>query len=159
MFERNMADSKAVYDLLCKMFDNREWQYEKIEKELMIKSSLDGDNFPIEFDMRVIPECEIVSFLSWLPIKISKEKRMDMALTVCAVNNRLVAGSFDYNMLSGEIAFRFTTCYQGSILSEELLEDMIMISWALIDEYSDKFFTIANNTMTLQEFIESRRES
>ena len=78
---------------------------------------------------------------------------------MCAVNNQLVAGAFDYNMISGDVAFRFSTCYQGSVLSESLLEDMIMISCALIDEYSEKFFTIANNTMTLQEFIESRRES
>ena len=45
------------------MLDNRDWHYEKIEEDLVIKSGVKGDDLPIDFIMKVNPHNEIVSFI------------------------------------------------------------------------------------------------
>lgn len=159
MAEVNMAKAKETYALLCKMLDNRDWYYEKIEEDLVIKSGVKGDDLPIDFIMRVNPRNEIVSFISWMPFKVDESKRIDMALATCVANYGLADGSFDYNLADGTILFRLTSSYRESTLSEDLFEYMLMVAASTVDEYNDKFFMISKGMLTIQQFIESEQKS
>lgn len=155
MAEENMAKAREVYDLLCRMLDNRGWHYDKIEDKLVVKASAKGDDLPIDFIMKVHPKNEIVSFYSSLPFTVSEAKRIDLALAVCVVNAKLVDGSFDYDLSDGTILFRLTSSFRNSTLSEELFEYMLIITAGTVDEYNDKFFMIAKDMLPIQKFIES----
>ncbi len=155
MAEVNMVKAKETYDLLCKMLDNKNWHYDKHDEDLLIKSSVKGDDFPIDFIMRVNPRNQLVSFLSWLPFKADESKRIDIALATCVANYGLADGSFDYNLADGSIMFRLTSSYRESIISEDLLEYMLIIASTTVDKYNDKFFMIQKGMMTIQQFIES----
>ena len=159
MAEVNMRKAKETYEVLCRMLDNRDWRYEKIEEDLVIKSGVKGNDFPIEFIMRVNPRNEIVSFFSWMPFKVEESKRIDLALATCVANYGLADGSFDYDLKDGEILFRLTSSYRESTLSEELFEYMLMVSASTVDDYNDKFFMISKGMMTLEQFIASEQES
>ncbi len=159
MSEVNMVKAKETYDLLCKMLDNRDWSYEKIEEDLVIKSGVKGEDFPVDFIMRVSPEREIVSFISWMPFEIPEAKRVDMAIAICVANYGLADGSFDYDISDGTIMFRLTSSYRGCTLSEDLLEYMLVVSAGTVDKYNDKFFMIAKDMMSIQQFIESEQNS
>lgn len=159
MSEINMAKAKETYDLLCKMLDNRNWHYDKIEDDLIIKSGVKGEDLPIEFIMRVNPRNEIVSFISWLPFKVDESKRIDMALATSVANYNLADGSFDYDITDGTILFRLTSSYRGSILSEDLFEYMLVIASSTVDDYNDKFFMISKGMLTVQQFIEMEQKS
>ena len=159
MAELNMAKAKETYAILCKMLDDGDWKYKKIEEDLVISAGIKGDDFPIEFIMRVNPRSEVISFISWMPFKVEESKRIDMALAVCAANYGMVDGSFDYDITDGTILFRLTSSYRESIISPELLEYMIMVSASTVDEYNDKFFMISKGMLTVQQFIESEQNS
>lgn len=159
MAEVNLAKAKETYEMLCKMLDNRDWHYDKFENDLTVKSGVKGDDFPIEFIMRVNPRNEVVSFLSWLPFKIDESKRVDMALATCAVNYKLADGSFDFDLSDGTLLFRLTSSYRNSTLSEELFEYMLMIAATTVDEYNDKFFMISKGMLTIQQFLEAEQNS
>lgn len=155
MTEVNMTKAKETFATLCSMLDNKGWHYEKKEDELLIKSGVKGDDFPIDFIMTVDPQSEIVTFLSLLPFKADEAKRIDMAVAVCVANYGLKDGSFDYKVEDGSIIFRLTSSYRGSTLSEDLFEYMLMVSATTVDEYNDKFFMISKGAMSIQQFIES----
>lgn len=159
MSEMNMVKAQETYDVLCKMLDNKEWHYEKIEEDLVIKSGVKGDDFPIDFIMRVNPRNEVVSFISWMPFNIDASKRVDLALAVCAANYGLADGSFDYDLSDGTIMFRLTSSYKESTLSEALFEYMLMVSAATVDRYNDKFFMLTKGMMSIQQFLESEQNS
>ena len=159
MAEVNMARAKQTYDILCKMFDNRNLHYDKMEEDLIIKSSIKGDDFPVDFIMRVNPRNEIVSFFSMLPFKIDESKRIDMALAVCAANFGLADGSFDYDLSDGTIIFRLTSSYRECVVSEELLEYMFLVAASTVDDYNDKFFMISKGMLPVQQFIETENNS
>ena len=153
--EIKMQRAKAVYDVLIRMLDTRDWKYEKHEDKLLIKSGIKGDDLPVEFIMIVKPKNEVVQFISSLPFNMPEDKRVDGAIAVCVANYGLVDGSFDYDLTDGEIRYRLTSSYCGdSVLSEDLFEYMIMVAASTVDRYNDKFFMLAKNMLTVQQFIE-----
>lgn len=150
-----MAKAKEMYDVLCRMMDNKGWHYEKEEEDLIVKSGVKGNDFPIEFIIRVNPRNELVSFFSKLPFNVEEDKRIDVALAICAVNYWLADGSFDYDLSDGSILFRLTSSYKESTLGEALFEYMVVVSAATVDNYNDKFFMMSKGMMTYQQFIEA----
>ena len=154
----NMKKALEVYNTLCNMLDHKGWKYNKMEDELMIKSGVRGDDFPIDFYMRVNPRNEVVSFISLLPFTVAEDKRVDLAIAICAANYGLVDGSFDFDITDGSIMFRLTSSYKDSALGEDLFEYMLMVSASTIDEYNDKFFMITKGMLPLEQFIASETE-
>ncbi len=154
MAEVNMEKAKEVFDALVNMLDTRDWKYDKFEEDLVIKSGIKGEDLPIEFLIVVKPKNQVVQLLSRLPFQIPEDKRVDAAIAICVANNGLVDGSFDYDIGEGDITFRLTCSYRESFLSADLFEYMILVSAGTIDDYNDKFFMIAKDMMTVQQFIE-----
>ena len=158
MAEYDMRKAVEVYDTLCSMLDNINWKYEKVEEKLMIKSGVKGDDLPIDFLMIVKPNSEVVQFISSLPFNMPEDKRVEGALAICAANYGMVNGSFDYDLSDGQILFRLTTSYRESLLSEALLEYMVMVSASTIDKYNDRFFMLAKGMISLEQFMEMEGE-
>ena len=146
--------AKAVFKDFCAALDEIKWHYEKNEGELVIDSGAQGDDLPMKFKVRILEEKEVISFSSWMPFVVSEDKRVDLALAICAANYGLCQGSFDMDLSDGSIMFRLTNCYTDCEgLSRELYREMIGIAVHTIDEYNDKFFAISKGMMTVQEFI------
>lgn len=154
MSEVDMKKAKEVFKTIVSMLDSRGWKYEKIEDELIIRSTVTGEDLPIEFIIKVQPKNELVSFLSQMPFVMAEDKLIDGALATCAANYNLIDGSFDYDLSSGNIIFRLTTSYRSSTLSEDVFEYMVMVSSLTIDEYNDKFLMLSKGVIDLQKFIE-----
>ena len=154
MAEVNMQKAKEIFDALVDMLDTRDWKYEKFEEDLVIKSGIKGEDLPIEFIVVVKPKNQVVQLLSRLPFQIPEEKRVDAAIAICVANNGLVDGSFDYDISDGEIRYRLTSSYRESVLGKDLFEYMIMVAAGTVDNYNDKFFMLAKNMITIQQFIE-----
>ena len=152
--EMNMQKAKEVFDTLVRMLDTRDWNYEKNEEKLLIKSGIRGEDLPVEFIVVVKPRQEVVQFLSRLPFNMPEDKRIDGALAVCVANYGLVDGSFDYDLSDGTLLYRLTSSYRESALGEDLFEYMIMCAAGTVDDYNDKFFMLAKGMMTIQQFIE-----
>ncbi len=151
---KEIKKAKEVFGALIKMLDGRNWTYEKDEENFIVKSGVKGDDLPIEFILVVHPEKQVVQLLSWLTAELPEDKRLDGALAVCVANNGLCDGSFDYDLSDGKIMWRLTTSYRGSTVTPELFEYIIAVSASTIDQYNDRFFMLAKNMMTLQQFLE-----
>ena len=151
-------NANQAYATLIHMLDTRDWKYEKVEDKKLIKAVLKGEDLPIEFLMIVEEEKDVVQFISALPFNMPEDKRVDGAIAVCVANYGLCNGSFDYDLRDGEIRFRMTTSYKGGAVNDDLLEHMILVAAATIDNYNDKFFMLAKGMMSVQQFIEKDGE-
>ncbi|MBQ4112373.1 MAG: YbjN domain-containing protein [Clostridia bacterium] len=154
MAENNMRKAVEVYNTVCSMLDNIGWKYEKVEEKLMIRSGVKGDDLPIEFVVMVKPKNEVVQLLSAMPFNMPEDKRVEGALAICTANYGLIDGSFDYDLSDGQIVFRLTSSYRDSLLSEELIKYMVMVSAGTIDKYNDRFFMLAKGMITIEQFVE-----
>ncbi|MBO7369122.1 MAG: YbjN domain-containing protein [Clostridia bacterium] len=154
----NKEQAKKVYDSLIRTLDEKNWTYDKFDDDLVIRSGIRGEDLPIEFIISVDAERELVRFFSKLPFNTPEDKRFDVALAVTVANNCLVSGNFDFNIDTGDLYFRLTQSFiGGTVLSDEMFDFVIYVSASTIDEYNDKFFLIAKDKMTLQQFIDENK--
>lgn len=156
--EAKMKMGQNVYETICAMFDELEYKYERHDDDLVITCSVRGDDLPMDILFAVRPKRQIVQLISPMPFNVPEDKRFDIALATTVVNNRLVDGSFDFNMANGKVSFRLTASYIESILGKELFQYMLMVSASTIDAYNDKFFMISKNMMSFEQFLESDAE-
>ena len=153
MADVNMEKAKQVYEAIIAMLDKRNWSYDRHDEDLVISSGVKGDDLPINFLLVVNAKNQVVSFLSRLPFSMSEEKLVDGAIACCIANNRLVDGSFDYDVTNGNITFRLTTCYRDSDISESVFEYMIMVASMTVDNYNDKFLMISKGMMSVDQLL------
>ena len=158
MSEVENKKARAVYDSLCAALQANNWNFRKVEKDLVVVASIKGDDFPIDFVLRVNPDIEKITFISYLPTKAPEDKRVDFALAVCQANYSLTQGRFDYDISDGTISYENYTSFKFNEINPEHYEYLIMVSAGIIDKYNDKFFMIEKGVMTVNQFIEQDRQ-
>lgn len=151
--DRAVKMAKATYDVMCGKLDEMGWKYEKYEEDFVIKSGVRGDDLAIEFIIVVNPETQIVRYMSKMPFSIMEEKRIDAAIAVCAANNGLVDGNFDYDVLTGEIIFRMTANFRESLLGGDVFEYMVIVGSKIVDKYNDRFLMLSKGMLSVEQFL------
>ena len=153
-FANKHEQALAVFNGLCANLDAHEFPYQRHEDRLTIEGTARGNDFPMEINIEVDENRQLVILLSHQPLVVPEDKRLDMAVAASVVNNALIDGSFDFDLKSGHMFFRMTSCYIDSLVGDELFTYMIAVSLHTIDEYNDKFFMLAKGMMTLEQFLE-----
>lgn len=153
MADEKLERAQKVYGTLCSTLDSHEWHYKKDEEKLSIDCGAQGEDLPMEITIKVDAERQLIMLLSHLPFVISEDKRLDVAIAVSAVNNKLVDGSFDYDIADGHMFFRMTSSFIESEIGNELFTYMLMVSCHTIDEYNDKFLMLGKGMMSIEDFI------
>ena len=138
---------------LCDCLDTHQWKYTKDEDELTIRCSARGDDLPMELNIGVDEERQVIVLLSPQPFSAPEEKIKDMAIAVSVVNNSLIDGCFCLDVCDGQLFFRMTCSFRDSILGDALFTYLIFRSFQTIDEYNDKFMLLSMGLISLDQFI------
>ena len=150
--------AQQIYDSLVKMLEERDWKFRRFDEDLVVSAIIGTQDLPVEFTVRVNESSEALMFRSVLPIKFPENKRVEGAVATCVASYGLPKGCFEYDISDGEIAFRFASSYVDTVLSDDLMEKMILYSAGVIDRYNDNFFALAKGFMTLDDFISKENE-
>ncbi len=153
-----MADEKReralrVFRGLCDNLDKRNWNYQKDEERLRIECTAHGEDLPMDLSIRVEADRQLLMLLSTLPFNVPEDKRLDLAIAITHVNDRLVDGSFDYNISDGRILFRLTSSFIDSEIGNDLFTYLVGCSCQTIDAFNDKLMRVALDMMGVEEFI------
>ena len=158
-----MADSKQLkqaknaYSTLCSMLDNRGWNYDKNENELSISCMVQGKDLPFKILFNIDTDHSLINLFSYLNLKIPTEKLVNTAVAVNIINSVLVDGSFDYDILNGNILFRLTSSYRDSLISEKAFEYILNVSCSTVDLYNDKLDALLKDEYTTEELYSFTR--
>ena len=150
------ALAKTVYCDLCAALDKRHWKYQKHDDDLVVTFEVSGAGIPMEFVIAIDSERQLLRVFSKLPFTVPKDKRMDLAIATCAASYELADGSFDYDIETGDIAFRLTASFRKSKIGDGLFEYLVDCSCAVVDAYNDKFFALCKGLITINDFIANR---
>ena len=154
MSDVKMARAQKVYATMCQALDARDWKYQRDDEALRIRCTAQGDDLPMEVQIIIDADRQLISLLSHLPFVIPEEKRLDVAIAVSIANNGLVDGSFDYDIGDGHMFFRMTSSFIESEIGNDLFLYMLFCSLQTIDVYNDRFLMLGKDLMTLKQFIE-----
>lgn len=145
--------AKKVYDTLCALLDEDEFDYEKEEEKLIVHFTASGEDIPMQFVLLVDVDRQMVRMYSPLPFKVCEDKRTELAIATCVASYGMTDGSFDYDITDGTIAFRMTASFMESEIGAGLLQYMIACTGAMVDRYNDQFLAISKGMMSLKDFI------
>lgn len=148
-----LTQAKKIYFDFCRVLDEEGWKYTKKEEELRIETGAQGDDLPMDLYLSVDAENQLLMLLSPIPVKAPEDKRLDVAAAISTVNNQLVDGCFDHNILDGKIYFRMAYSYIDMTFGTEFYKYMLYCSCQTIDEYNDKFWMLAKGMLTLEQFL------
>ncbi len=154
-----MKQSQSVYETVCKALDANDWHYTRHDEDLTITCGARGDDLPMDIVIIVNPRAQVVSLISPMPFKVDESKRVEGALAVCVANYGMVNGTFDYDLSDGEIRFRIVSSFRESILSEEVINYMLVLAGHTVDKYNDKFLMVSKGMFTIEQFIAWENES
>lgn len=149
-----LEQAKQIFDVCVFALEKRKWKYDKNENNLTIETGITGDDFPICFSLKIIPELMIIQLNSKLPFIVPDEKITDIAVAVCFANTFLCDGNFDYEMSEGTISFRMTSSYRESIISPELICYMMDWTAVQVDIYDEKLYGISEGLIDFKQFAE-----
>lgn len=147
----------AVYQTLCNTLDAENWKYKK-EENYTISCGARGDDLPINVIIKVDADRQVVRVMSVLPFKIKEDKRVEAAVGICAINDRLVNGVFDYDINSGAIIFKMTNSYRGTELAPAVFAYLLYCTCQTVDEYNDMLLTLSSGILSLEEFVKKVAE-
>ena len=153
--ERKQKLAQNVYSNICSMFEDMNFNHERDDEKLVIRSTVHGDDIPMDMVIIVNPDAQSVSFFSPMPFKVPDDKISEMAIAIAIANNGLRNGSFDFDISDGKIIFRMTACYIDSIFGKELYRMMLIVSSNTIDRYNDKFLMLSKGMISLEQFAAS----
>lgn len=145
--------TKAVYETLQKVFAELDIMCTKNEEHLAITCLAQGDDLPIPLTVLLRDDSETMLMVSRMPFDVPQEKRIDAAVAVCVANQGMANGSFDLDISDGGIQFRVATAYKGGTVSPELIKGLLSYMIGMSDMYNDRFFMLAQGSMTLDKFI------
>ena len=157
--EAKKAAALAAYQTLCDALDAENWKYEKHPEDLVVTCSARGDDLPIELIIKVDEERQMARVHSKLPMTVSEDKRVDMAVAVSVANYGMVHGCFDYDFAEGHVFFRMTNAIRGCTLSQKAWMYLVFCACTTIDNYNDKLLMLGKGMITIEKFIEMENQN
>lgn len=143
-------------EVLLAMLEHRKLKYtieERTDVRTHIRIHFTGEDLPMTLHIILRTDRQIVSVLSVMPFRIDETRRNEAAIAVTAANHGLIDGSFDLNIQTGEIRFRLTSCFIGTVLSEALYAYLMFVSAETIDRYNDRFRDLNEGKLNLEDFL------
>ena len=144
------------YKLVCKCLDELEVVYkkddEKLEASFLFKDD-EGKNYVPFFSIN--PDQQLIVLNVYPDFVISHENILPVAIAISQINYGLFDGSFDLNVASGDIAFKLTTNFWDSLLSTEVVKQMLMVGLDGAREFFPTIKKISDNELDVDEFLYS----
>ncbi len=153
--DKELKLAKEAYATLCKTFDERGWKFTKHEDDLVITLGIKGEDIPMDFMVQCDVDRQLVKVISFLPFKISEEKRIEGAIATSYANYQLADGCFGYNLGDGTVYFKMTSSFRESLIGAELFDYMVGCASFTVDRYNDQLLMLSKGLLSIEEFIKN----
>ena len=145
---------KRVYQTICSALEEMDIPYEKKEEDLTVKATFTTEEGSTTFAILIGTKWDYIEIVSFLPFTCDKSKFIDLSLAISATNSTLADGNFWLDITDGVSAFKLIAVCQDSLISTGLVKYMIEMTLYTVNEYGYKFYKLANDKMTLQEYMD-----
>lgn len=149
----NSERATAAYNAVTQYMDEAQLQYERRDDEREAFVTITGADFPVTLLFTVNESAQRVETYSQLPFAIKKEKAVDIAAAVAAVNNRIAYGKFCVYFDKGICTFEnseYITDLEG--FGAAYGKAIVAPAYAIIDEYNEKLYALNRGLITVKEF-------
>lgn len=147
-----------VYHVIKSHLTSKGLKFDPHDDDQVITMTAQGEDLPMPVLIRVIGEREVLHIASPLPGKVPEDKRIDAAVALAAINNRIMNGNFDLDLDTGLIVFRVCQSFHDNDISEEQVHYLLAIVFITTDQFNDTLFMMAKGAMTLEQLLEKVKQ-
>ncbi|MBQ1289947.1 MAG: YbjN domain-containing protein [Lachnospiraceae bacterium] len=154
--EKEMALSKSVFDALnSHLRDDIGLKFRTSERgdDYVIDFIMNGDDIPMQFYVIVNTGKQALMIHSPQPVHFSKEQFGEAGIVLNAINYRLACGSFQLDISDGTVVFCMSTLFAGSLISNEVFDQMIAMAVHTVDDFNDKLMMLSKGMIEKEKII------
>ncbi|MCI7179071.1 MAG: hypothetical protein SOY12_01500 [Schaedlerella sp.] len=148
-------EAEATFKTFCSMLDQIGWKYDTDVSDLSITTTAVGEDLPMEMHIFMDEDAGRMLVLSQLPVKMSEEKRIDAAIVINHFNWCRMIGCLDYDVTTGRIMYRLSTCFADAVVGEALCGVLLKSSIEIVDKFNDQFLMLNKGMLTMEQMIEN----
>lgn len=139
MADKNeMISANRVYKSLLNIVRKNKYDFDDDEEIMTVNFDVKIEESFVPFTMTVDVERQLIRLYSSLDVQIDENNRFEACVNICKCSCELDMGSFDYDLYSGSIEFRMATSFNGSLISDKQIEDMISYTCGVVKKYTDR---------------------
>ena len=156
--EREVQLARSIYDALTvhlKEIGIRSFKTSEDDGNYVIDFKYVGEDLPMQFYLIVDTDLQLLRMISPLPVRFCEEQMDEAAKAICAINNRIVNGRFDLNVVKGNVSFTLCTSFLESLIADRVFDYMVGVSIGTVDEYNDQLFLLAKGMLDLDDLLEN----
>lgn len=153
--QRADAAFKAITDFM----DGAKLKYEANAEERTCFVTVTGNDFPVALLFSVSAEKQRVEAYSQIPFEIKKEKAVDIAMALTAINGRIAYGKFCLYMDKGLCTYEnseYITSLEG--FTSEYGKALVATAYSVVEEYNDSLYSLNKGLMTVKDFLASLKK-
>ncbi|WP_418818240.1 hypothetical protein [Pseudoruminococcus massiliensis] len=139
MADKNeMISANRVYGSLLNIVRKNKYDFDDDEEIMTVNFDVKREKNFIPFTITVDAERQLIRLYSPLDVQIDENNRFEACVNICRCSCELDMGSFDYDLYSGSIEFRMATSFNGSLISDKQIENMISYTCGVVKKYTDR---------------------
>jgi|GEM_PF-2089371 len=142
-----------VSNTIKKYLDSQKWRYSVSNDQLGFSFGITTDRLPFQYQISVSPESESVYLSVGQDLVVPHDKRIAMAYALCAVNDYLVDGCFDYSVSEGKMSFRVVVAYGDAEFGATTVEYMINVAYSTLNKLNDAIVDYVEDRIDQREFL------
>lgn len=146
--------AKAVMGAITEFMDSAKLGYEYDEENNTAFVTITGDDFPVSLMFSANEKNGRVETYSRMPYEIKKEKAMDIAMAIAAINSRIAYGKFCLYIDKGICTYENSEYFTGlEGFSTDYGRALVAPAYSIVEEYNEKLYAVNKGLMTVKEFI------
>ena len=139
MTDKNeMISANRVYGSLLNIVRKNKYDFDDDEEIMTVNFDVKREASFIPFTITVDAERQLIRLYSPLDVQIDENNRLEACVNICKCSCELDMGSFDYDLYSGSIEFRMATSFNGSLISDKQIENMISYTCGVVKKYTNR---------------------
>ena len=146
-------EARVMFNTLCQTLDNMQWKYKKEETEghFAVYTTAIGKDLTMRLTIHIDVDRQVMYLKSPMPFVVAENMRDVMAGAIARANWSMLNGSFEMDYSDGFVAFKMIVPYMSSMIGADVCRYLIVLSCNMIDKFNDKFKSIAEGSMTVEE--------
>lgn len=153
MADVNYTAAARVFNKIDAYLKSKNWKYDKDVEKLQFTYQVGGDDLPMNFTLLVDAQRELIRSFSFMTFDFEEDKRVEGAVAVCIANYGMVNGCFGYDIGKGTLYHKLAVSYKDIEVSNNLIEYVMGLGMAMVDNYNDRFFALNKGYISLADFM------
>ena len=139
MTDKNeMISANRVYGSLLNIVRKNKYDFDDDEEIMTVNFDVKREASFIPFTITIDAERQLIRLYAPLDVQIDENNRFEACVNICRCSCELDMGSFDYDLYSGSIEFRMATSFNGSLISDKQIENMISYTCGVVKKYTNR---------------------